>query len=255
MKQAILITAIMVLLSISCVTAATVSHSAFEVTPGSFQVGSYYFPSGNVGIGTTSPGDALEIKANNAGGRLIVLDRTGHADVSNKFAIGIGDSGVASGNKDFMFLGKSGTADVVINEDGNIGIGTTSPSAKLEVAGNIRSNNLGLIYSYTQGTSAEIIDVPNTSDTGLYYVVVEHGAYGSGIYHTWVMFYRMQPYTKEVLTSDSDYLAISKHIGSQMNVLSIRTGATVNALNAGQNIHIELGSNSHGRAVKVFKLF
>jgi len=46
MKQTILITAIIVLLSISCVTAATVSHLASEVTPGSFQVGSYYLGEG-----------------------------------------------------------------------------------------------------------------------------------------------------------------------------------------------------------------
>ena len=41
MKQTILITAIIVLLSISCVSAATVSHTASQILPGIFQAGTW----------------------------------------------------------------------------------------------------------------------------------------------------------------------------------------------------------------------
>ena len=61
MKRIMMI-GILVLMSFS-VNAATVSHSASEVMPGSFASGDFYF-SGLVGVGTTQPTQALHVVGN-----------------------------------------------------------------------------------------------------------------------------------------------------------------------------------------------
>ena len=88
---------------------------------------------GNVGIGTTSPGQKLEVSGNTyvtgfvqAGSALIGL-KNGYATLgSNSTATGIALS------RDFL---PSSYPDLIINSTGNVGIGTASPSAKLQVQG------------------------------------------------------------------------------------------------------------------------
>ena len=54
MKKRSILAFVISLLLIAAVNAQTVSHSAGEITAGSFQSGNYIFP-GNVGIGDTTP--------------------------------------------------------------------------------------------------------------------------------------------------------------------------------------------------------
>ncbi|MEO6003413.1 MAG: bZIP transcription factor [Opitutus sp.] len=87
------------------------------------------FPSsGNVGIGTTSPS------------RLLSLNGSSNAYADFKIG-GTPQTTIGSdGNADFfVFDDQSSTYRFVVSTSGNIGIGTTSPSAKLEVRGDIRS--------------------------------------------------------------------------------------------------------------------
>jgi len=85
----------------------------------------YSVPTGNIGIGTRSPGEKLEvsgnIKVSGAGNGLIFPDGTKQIT-----AVASGGGGVGwmvSGNNMYSI------------PSGNIGIGTTSPSEKLDVAG------------------------------------------------------------------------------------------------------------------------
>jgi hypothetical protein len=106
---------------------------------------------GNVGIGTTSPGQTLEVKG--ADGTGIRLMNAGSGD--KRWDI------VGSGN-DFRINETGVGAVVTIKAAGNVGIGTTSPNAKLEVNGNIYTTSTtnfilfgtnSAVNSYIQGGS------------------------------------------------------------------------------------------------------
>ena len=83
--------------------------------------------SGNVGIGASSPTQKLDLEGD-AGARIAFTD-TG----TKRFSVGNAGSGVSS----LTIRDESSAADrLVINNAGNVGIGTSNPTGKLEIAGN-----------------------------------------------------------------------------------------------------------------------
>jgi hypothetical protein len=147
--------------------------------------------SGNVGIGTTSPsqklevstdgynvskfagntddgtgyvGAVLEIETNNdARGRGVYLthrEDTDTADSEWYAGVPYTGGGYSIGNAAYGTSINSDTgpahkdqSKIFIKEDGNVGIGTTSPSEKLEVAGNIKVDNV--LLSNQQNTDID----------------------------------------------------------------------------------------------------
>ncbi len=133
--------------------------------------------SGNVGIGTTSPATLLNLSGNNPDLRFDDTSALTRADLNSE--IGFYDSTGANGS----YIGHRGSVDLVLRSSagamrlgtfadsflmnlvgGNVGIGTTSPSQKLEVAGVIpkiyinSANNTGgsIIFDDNLSTGTEI---------------------------------------------------------------------------------------------------
>ena len=97
--------------------------------------GDSYF-TGNVGIGTTSPDASLTIKTGSSAGLAkISSDGNGAAYSAN------GDVQLYTNNSVYainFFSANKGSNLMRITDSGNVGIGTTSPAAKLDVSGNIK---------------------------------------------------------------------------------------------------------------------
>jgi len=102
----------------------------------------YSIPSGNVGIGTTSPGAALEIVGEGVANHLVLtnLGSPGPAlrlNALNKDWVIMGTSpGAPSGDQQLVFRDFSAAKDrMAIDRYGNVGIGTTYPSCTFDVTG------------------------------------------------------------------------------------------------------------------------
>jgi hypothetical protein len=114
---------------------------------------------GNVGIGTTSPGALLDINGS-------IYSRSGSI-LSNNFG-GYSGSDVnfttnTSGGANLIFK-TSLTERLRIDSGGNVGIGTTSPVAKLDVRGDLNLN-YGTGISFGDGTAAAKYAIINTYTT------------------------------------------------------------------------------------------
>ena len=101
---------------------------------------------GNVGIGTTSPGALLQLEKPSQDNILAVIGQTGYEGALFLSGAGSGkDANIVVGNgRNLEFHTSTSATPVVggtermrITSTGNVGIGTSSPGAKLDVVGDI----------------------------------------------------------------------------------------------------------------------
>jgi hypothetical protein len=104
---------------------------------------------GNVGIGTTTPGANLHIVRGDASQYYLKLERTG------TYASAFGFVNRANPNRLDIDTGGGETAVSIVNDTGDIGIGTRSPNYKLEVADVEKALNVSDIL-FVNGTSGNV---------------------------------------------------------------------------------------------------
>ena len=117
----------------------------------------YSIPSGNVGIGTTSPGARLQVGDTDVGHDVYIAGAT-----NSQSGLFFYDGAIPGGMRynfstDDLSIFTSGSTRVMIDSAGNVGIGTMSPSEKLEVNGKVSAS------AYT-GSSPVIFEAPSGTE-------------------------------------------------------------------------------------------
>lgn len=118
--------------------------------------------SGNLGIGTTTPNNKLEINqgtAGNSGLRFTQLNSTSATTTGNGKMLSVNATGdvilVDGGSSSSQWTTSS--SNIFSNNTGNVGIGTSTPSTKLDVNGALKAASAG--FNSMSSSSIETLDI------------------------------------------------------------------------------------------------
>ena len=223
---------------------------------------------GHVGIGSTNPGQRLTIEGAaddvNSEVRITATSvASGYLGAdSNGFNIGTDTAGLyfKTGVTGGQSVGATGTARMVINSSGQVGIGTTNPGVKLDVAGEIasRASSPGL-YLYDSNVTNLYHRIIGGGNAGLEFSADLNNV-GAG-YHRWDIGPNTRMYLTEAgnlgigTTSPAEKLEIKDYkdgTGNNINgvgllISSTSSSAGSNSANGGTGIEFAgYGHNYNG---------
>ena len=128
---------------------------------------------GNLGVGVTSPDARIDVQVSSGAGYRAYKTTVGGFNALNFYTVNenvIGTIGVTSTN-DVFYLGYGTTPVLTWNGSGNVGIGTSSPSAPLTVKGLISSTSTPVLYLQQGGSSPNYgyrFNIDNVTTGNLY---------------------------------------------------------------------------------------
>ncbi|MBI3896482.1 MAG: hypothetical protein HY313_11190, partial [Acidobacteria bacterium] len=142
--------------------------------------------SGNVGIGTATPGSKLEVNAGTGGAGIAVKNGGGFGLKINPWGGGSNDVNLDSvSNNGKVHLGRDVTASNWTFESGNVGIGTASPTSALHVFNNTSGSGIVLSADAIAGecgsTGCAGMEGISTGSNGVGVYANSSGSNGSGI--------------------------------------------------------------------------
>jgi hypothetical protein len=218
-----------------------------------FNNGTVYFPAGNVGIGTTAPTAKLQVvlPANTISSifqstaseallniqtfpttnrmQLLVGDYNATA-APNIAAISDSNTGIQWSGSDVLKFVNGGSENVTINASGNVGIGTTSPSAKLDVSVSSGAAWMNLINESEPAFRLTTYNNGTGSGTSAY--AFKHGLYYNATENASVTFYRGG-------SSIGGFLTFTTDNGSERMRIDASGNVSIGTTSAAAKLHVD----------------
>ena len=223
--------------------------------------GGIYFNSGNVGIGTTTPQNKF-VAAGNGWAQFHSNSAGLNPSTSNNYGVYIGSNrsgGATEGNIAYhnylTFAEWDGTTyseTIRIDASGNVGIGTTTPTALLDVEGIIRSTTVSL------GRDNEIWNSGDASDAGAMYV--NHRGYNDSFdYYRDTHICDGKQHTITFFDGSSGYVGIGTispiaplHVGTTASGVSNPNGSDARLFNETSDLYYDATSYATFSGVSIF---
>ena len=196
----------------------------------------------NVGIGTTTPTEKLEVIGNIKGTNLFLTGNLGVNNTSPSYRVHINDGSLALTNttdnvtwtlsynttNNYLSLTHNGASRMTFTNSGNVGIGTTAPANKLDVNGSLGASSAAIDGNLTVNNGFGVLRNSHSSTQLKYYTFTAtfsfsnlNGHTGSGTHQ--VNFPASADFTSAPRVLIGNYISIG---GTEGNLLSLIPGVT-----------------------------